>query len=110
MGEVATPFQHRSYAQEKIYFFRYYYRYTTTDNPGTRNRWLFTIDDNDSYRRCTHTFPVVMRGTPAVTVSFYSSFGSGRGTQHINCHGTDCYVDGESQYAYYTDLVADAEL
>ena len=56
------------------------------------------------------TFPVVMRGTPAVTVSFYSSFGSGRGTQHINCHGTDCYVDGESQYALYTDLVADAEL
>lgn len=110
VGEVATPFQHRSYAQEKIDCFRYYYRYTTTDNPGTRNRWLFTIDDNDNYRRCTHTFPVVMRGTPAVTVSFYSSFGSGRGTQHINCHGTDCYVDGESQYAYYTDLVADAEL
>ena len=110
VGEVATPFQHRSITQEKIDCFRYYYRYTTTDNPGTRNRWLFTIDDNDNYRRCTHTFPVVMRGTPAITVSFYSSFGSGRGTQHINCHGTDCWVDGESSYAYYTDLVADAEL
>jgi len=110
VGEVATPFQHRSITQEKIDCFRYYYRYTTTDNPGTRNRWLFTIDDNDNYRRCTHTFPVVMRGTPAITTSFYGSPGSGRGTQHINCHGTDCWVDGESSYAYYTDLVADAEL
>ena len=110
VGEVATPFQHRSITQEKIDCFRYYYRYTTTDNPGTRNRWLFNIDDNDNYRRCTHTFPVVMRGTPAITVSFYSSYGSGRGTQHINCHSTDCWVDGESAYAFYTDLVADAEL
>tara|TARA_R100001460_G_scaffold36570_3_gene70178 strand:+ start:3709 stop:4764 length:1056 start_codon:yes stop_codon:yes gene_type:complete len=110
VGEQATPFQHRSVTQEKIDCFRYYYRYTTTDNPGTRNRWLFNIDDTDSYRRCTHTFPVVMKGTPAVTVSFYSSYGSGRGTQHINCHSTDCWVDGESAYAFYTDLVADAEL
>ena len=110
VGEQATPFQHRSITQEKIDCFRYYYRYTTTDNPGTRNRWLFNIDDNDNYRRCTHTFPVVMRGTPAITTSFYGSPGSGRGNQHINCHGTDCYADSVSTYAYYTDLVADAEL
>lgn len=110
VGDRATPFEHRSYAEEKRDCFRYYYRYDSSDNPGTTYRWLFNIDDNDSYRRSCHMFPVVMRLNPSVTVTFSGTPGNNRGTQHVNSHSTDIWVDATTTYAYYTELVADAEL
>ena len=76
---------------------------------GEEKNWLYNIDDNDSYRRGQHQFPVPMRATPSVTVSFVGTPGTGRGVQHINSLQTNTYVDSESSYAYYSNLVADAE-
>ena len=84
VGDKATPFEHRSFAQEQLDCYRFYFAYAGTQVFGEEKNWLYNIDDNDAYRRGQHQFPVPMRRTPAVTVTFVGTPGSGRGVQHIN--------------------------
>ena len=110
VGDKATPFEHRSFSQEELDCYRYYFAYAGTHVSGEEKNWLYNIDDNDSYRRGQHQFPVPMRGTPAITVTFVGTPGTARGAQHINSLQTNTFVNSEASYAYYSNLVADAEL
>ena len=72
--------------------------------------WLYNIDNDDSFRRGIEVFPVTMRATPTVTVTWGGTPGSSRGIQYTSTDKVVPYVDGESYYAYYSAIVGDAEL
>ena len=103
VGETATPFEHRSYGDELARCQRYYV-YAAGSN------WLFDLANSDSYRIGMELWPVTMRATPSVTITWAGTPGSNRGMQHITDRHCNPYVDNESSYAYYNLIVADAEL
>jgi hypothetical protein len=103
VGEQATPFEHRSFGDELIRCQRYYFY-------RSASKWLFDLANNDSYRRGTEFFPVTMRASPSVTITFSGTPGDSRGVQHVTDHHCNPYVDNQSSYAYYTIIEGDAEL
>ena len=110
VGDKATPFEHRSFTEEKNNCFRYFYRFDSPDNPGTTYQWLFNITSTNDYRRSNFSWPTQMRAAPTVTMTFTGTPGSGRGVQNVNSLSTSIYVDAETSYAYFQDLTANAEL
>ena len=110
IGSQATPFEHRTVIEEKNDCYRYFYRYDSPDNPGSMAQWLFNITSTNDYRRSNFLWPTQMRAAPTITVTFPSAFGSSRGVQNVSSLAASVYVDAESNYAYFQDLKADAEL
>ena len=110
VGSKASPFEHRTFTEEKKDCFRYFYRFNSPDVSGSVNQWLFNIQSDAAYRRSNFPWPTQMRGTPAVTMTFVGTPGNNRGVQNVNNLSTSIWVDGESSYAYFNDLTADAEL
>ena len=102
-GNKATPFEHRSFAEELALCQRYYFN-------RSASKWLFDLANSNYYRRGTEFFPVTMRAAPSVTMTYSGTPGNGRGVQHITDHHCNPWVDNESSYAYYTNIVGDAEL
>ena len=103
IGSTATPFEHRSFGDELARCQRYYV-YAAGSN------WLFDLANSNSYRRGMELWPVTMRTAPSVTITYSGTPGNARGVQHISDRHCNPYVDNESSYAYYTLIVADAEL
>ena len=95
IGNQATPFEHRSYAEELALCQRYYWKLSNgANNPGAQ--WLYMIGDagNLQYRRATVNHPVPMRGSPSVTNISVSNSGSTVGVQFNGTHTTTIYVNG----------------
>ena len=109
---IPSPFEYRSTQEELRLCHRYFYRWASAvpASSGTLREWVYNIDDNDSYRRGPHRFPMPMRSTPTCTITWNGTPGSGRGLQHISNTMCNPWVDGVSTYAYYTDFTAEAEL
>jgi hypothetical protein len=103
VGDVATPFEHEDFATTLAKCQRYYFSRSS-------QTWVFNIDDTDSYRRGIEVFPVRMRATPSVTVTWSGTPGSARGVQYTSADKVVPYVDSESAFASYTAIVGDAEL
>lgn len=75
LGDTATPFEHRSFAEEKLLCQRYYYTSwpygtsTSTDLTGDNNNNGILMDVNDSRITMGQAFlPVDMRAIPTVSV------------------------------------------
>lgn len=64
VGDVATPFEHRSYGEELALCQRYFYRYTGASD----DRWAVYLSYNNSTISQHLSFPVTMRATPTGTV------------------------------------------
>ena len=103
LGEQATPFEHKSFGDELAKCQRYYF-----SRSGAK--WLFDLANSNYYRRGIEFWPVTMRAAPSVTITYSGTPGNSRGVQHITDHHCNTYVDNESSYAYYTNIVGDAEL
>ena len=103
VGEVATAFEHEGIGTTLAKCQRYYFSRSSQS-------WLYNIDNDDSFRRGIEVFPVTMRATPTVTVTWGGTPGSSRGIQYTSTDKVVPYVDGESYYAYYSVIVGDAEL
>ena len=89
LGEQATPFEHRSFADELARCQRYYY---STDDAS----WLYVVDADDVFLRNTYKLPVQMRAAPTVTVS-YAAGGSGTisssGTQNVGTNSVTLFAN-----------------
>jgi hypothetical protein len=103
IGDVGTAFEHKDIGTTLLKCQRYYFSRSS-------HTWLFNIDNDDSYRRGTEYFPVTMRATPTVTVTWSGTPGSSRGVQYNSNYKVIPYVDSESAFAAYTAIVGDAEL
>jgi len=67
IGEVATPFEHRSFGEEQQLCFRYYYDSRFGSNDGG----AYSPGRDAQYghvRACIAQFPVKMRATPTVSI------------------------------------------
>ena len=95
LGNNATEFEHRPYAEELALCQRYYWKLSSgSNNPG--EQWLYKIGHggNDGYRRATVNHPVPMRGSPSVTNISLTNTGSASGVQFNGTHTTTVYVNG----------------
>jgi hypothetical protein len=106
VGDTATPFEHRSYGQELALCQRYYWKWY---NGGTILFQGYTVLDADTNRRNTVVWPVEMRSSPSLTVSWNSG---NQGIQYVSKQSGQVYVSGVATNAEYaaTQLIADAEL
>ena len=68
LGEKATNFQHRSFADELALCQRYFYKFTR--NNGTGNACYASGEYNTSNHRLTIEHPVTMRANPTITAAF----------------------------------------
>tara|TARA_B100001778_G_scaffold330777_1_gene333825 strand:+ start:377 stop:1447 length:1071 start_codon:yes stop_codon:yes gene_type:complete len=81
LGENATDFEHRSFAEELSLCQRYFYK--NTDSP----MGLFITDSADSGKAYgIYRFPVPMRATPNIVLSDNNGNSDGKVTQHGAAH------------------------
>lgn len=103
IGDVATPFEHRSFGDELARCQRYYWQFTA-NNP------LYAFQYHNDYKYAIRPHPVQMRATPTVTAAY--SGGSMTQYQIDNYHWKAYIASGTSDSTahFVTSLKADAEL
>jgi len=110
LGNVATPFEHRSYGEELALCQRYYEEITSP----SYDLFLYAIntDNGGGYRRASFYYKVTKRVNPTIAVAFYLTPGTSRGVNGITTSNFDVYVNGSSASAYSAIEYAkiDAEL
>jgi hypothetical protein len=110
LGNVATPFEHRSYGEELALCQRYYEELTSP----SYDLFLYAIntDNGGGYRRASFYYKVTKRVNPTIAVAFYLTPGTSRGVNGITTSNFDVYVNGSSASAYAAIEYAkiDAEL
>ena len=82
VGEVATPFEHRSFGEEELLCQRYYYQShtTLTSGVGLGNPWIGdAINTTEIWG--SHKFTPLMRAIPTVVI--YDNAGNSGGTHHL---------------------------
>ena len=118
LGDSATDFEHRSFAEDLALCQRYYFSLNYPDS-GSRNVWLYAIDQSNSaagYRRSTFMFPTAMRVTPTMSADFTGSGGTGgvdSAAPWTGRNSVSFFMNGISSgndYAYADDVIAQAEL
>ena len=104
LGSSATPFEHRSYGDELARCQRYY---QTGGSSGDGARvYLYTIDQDNTYRRGMIFFKRSMRSAPTLTVTGVGGY-QWAGTEHSAVY-TNGVASGNSDDV--TTWVATAEL
>ena len=104
LGDNATPFEHRSYGDELARCQRYY---QTGGSSGDGARvYLYTIDQDNTYRRGMIFFKRSMRSAPTLTVTGVGGY-QWAGTEHSAVY-TNGVASGNSDDV--TTWVATAEL
>ena len=87
VGSMATPFEHRSHANELARCQRYYWK--TEDY-----HWLYHVSSSHAYVRCPVFYPVEMREDPAITIAGWGgSAGSSNGVQAVTKKKAIFYVN-----------------
>jgi hypothetical protein len=84
LGEQATPFEHRSYADEFIRCQRYHQRFTGVSN----GRVGFGTKTSATNARCILPFNTPMRATPAQSVTGTPRFETGAAAQNVSSINT----------------------
>ena len=84
VGEQATPFEHRSYADEFIRCQRYHQRFTGVSN----GRVGFGTKTSATNARCILPFNTPMRATPAQSVTGTPRFETGAAAQNVSSINT----------------------
>ena len=93
LGEQATPFEHRSFADELVRCQRYYIRWQSTAAKNWPRFFQPAYVDN-GYVSGTFAFPVQMRDHPSMgfTGTWVYQNSDGAGTGAINQNGVNIYV------------------
>ena len=100
-GEVATPFEFRSYADELQRCERYYQKYGEQ-----RQMWMTNVNGTD--HRKVISFPTSMRTAPTMNLYDQSVDGSSVSAQYVNTKGYVCRLNGNGRHAAWKHE-ADAE-
>ena len=95
VGDVATPFEHRSYSDELARCRRYFLRYYGNDSPAYP-RWFNPAYANDSYMGGSFSFPVQMRAAPSLTGAVTYQNADNFGTGSVSREGMAIYVQSTS--------------
>ena len=95
VGDVATPFEHRSYSDELARCRRYFLRYYGNDSPAYP-RWFNPAYANDSYMGGSFSFPVQMRAAPSLTGTVTYQNADNFGTGSVSREGMAIYVQSTS--------------
>jgi len=95
IGDVATPFEHRSYSDELARCRRYFLRYYGNDSPAYP-RWFNPAYANDSYMGGSFSFPVQMRAAPSLTGTVTYQNADNFGTGSVSREGMAIYVQSTS--------------
>ena len=101
VGSVATPFEHRSYADELHRCERYYHQ------TQGRMSWMTNVNATDHHKPIQ--FPVTMRTSPSVSFFSLSVDGSGANAQNVTPNGYACRLQGNGRHASWQHT-ASAEL
>ena len=101
VGSVATPFEHRSYAEELQRCERYYHQ------TQGRMSWMTNVNGSDHHKPIQ--FPVTMRTSPSVSFFSLSVDGSGANPQNVTPNGYACRLQGNGRHASWQHT-ASAEL
>lgn len=131
-GETATPFEHRSYGDEELKCFRFYYdsKKANSDNASYYYAPLHRYDSHVkgvTWEFATAQHPVRMRASPTITlidgngntgkISHWTS-GGGNQTHNHNAYTTESKelhvtisdYSTSGIYGFYANYIADAEL
>jgi hypothetical protein len=106
LGSSATPFEHRSYADELARCQRYY---EMDECIGDGDLWAFPINLSDGYRRAPVYFKVPKRAIPSVT-STGSTTPGGNQAQSINGFVVTWNGAASGDYKLVTSWTANSEL
>lgn len=96
LGDNATPFEHRSFADELTRCHRYFYRLNgATDGTEVDNQWYYMLASSgaNQYGRATIQHPVEMRTTVTVTNINNTGNYTGTGTQFLGKQYTTLFVN-----------------
>ena len=106
IGDVATPFEHRSYGEELSACQRYFEKVNGT-------YWLFTVRSADDIRRSTTLFAVTKRAAPTMNITSQNLDGA----TSISASNADVSLVGFASTGHSTssapriyEFTADAEL
>jgi len=93
VGDVATPFEHRSFADELIRCQRYYsttYAYgTVPGSTGTMvNAMAHSLDSSQSYPKIDWAYPQTMRALPTITTYSTNNGNSGKVSADTTDHNS----------------------
>lgn len=117
VGEVATPFEHRSYADELLKCYRYYELW-----PGTNSFYQSPAAGYNNLYRARLDFKVPKRATPSVTTYGTGNYPSNSGYVDTDGVGNDAVTyttisqygfsirDTSSPHSFQCGMSADAEL
>ena len=114
-GDVATPFEHRSYGEELSACQRYYFQPQNLENTGRWVLWQGDVTSGEGYNS-TGFFPVSMRTRPTLTVtlgqdaSFDSTSGTITAMSNSTCRVAAVANGNNSNGYFYWTCTADAEL
>ena len=93
VGDVATPFEHRSYGDELAACQRYYFKWDETVS-GEGALWgLQTVSLGSSYVRTPVSFPVRMRTSPSVSGLTYNSTSGAVSVQLLTPNGATLFAN-----------------
>ena len=88
LGTVATPFEHRSYAEELALCQRYYWKPFPGSNSTTYDQVMIAmkVADTDGGRAASTFFPVMMRAAPSVVFEDRAGdYGGTTTAQRVTC-------------------------
>lgn len=103
VGDTATPFEHRSYADELAKCQRYYFM-TGSSGDG------FIVNTNDVFRRFNLSFPTTMRATPTYSHTWEGGLGGTGGTVNVDRAYIYFNVGNTTSSKSLLSFYADAEL
>lgn len=109
VGSTATSFEFRSIGQELPLCHRYFYK-----NSGLSFIPPIRWSSVSGFLRLVHILPVTMRATPSLSISWAltgggTAYGDGGGGWTTTTQ-VAFYVDGATDYAYFSNYSANAEL
>ena len=79
VGSVATPFEHKNYAEQLAACQRYYWTPNTTQNRLEMTMWSHGIADTSGIRIQAYPWPVPMRANPSMT--YYDAASGGNSSR-----------------------------
>jgi hypothetical protein len=74
IGEVATPFEHRSYGEELALCQRYYYKINSAENNANYQRFAMVNIETSTEAEALFIHPVTMRAIPTLETTAVSGF------------------------------------
>ena len=104
VGNVVTPFEHRSYGEELALCQRYYYKINSAQNSANYQRFAMVNCEDSTNAEALFIHPVTMRATPTLETTAYNGFHifSANASRQLS---SAMFIDQSSPYSTGVGLV-----